>query len=357
MVENFRKITALLLSLALLVSMVPFLTTDATDSYARVIISDSSPEATDVTYTVDFQFQGASTSVTLTFDQDFLTNDGVISAAGEGACEVGEEENTNVVTCTAAYAGQTEHTLTLTGFTNPVKQEATAGVADTYTIELENNLGEWGNAMFAIIEPVTVTAKVSAILQFTVEGVLADQALHGVAAATDIATDADAIEFGTLEVGESLIAAQDLSVTTNASDGYTVTVFQDQDLTSPGGDTIKAFKDATVLAPASAEVWAGPAGTLADSDTWGHFGFTSEDNQVRAECAADPTTGDGYFATNLWAGFNGTNVAEIMCHTGPSDGQAEHIGTTRVGYQIEISALQPAGEYTNTLTYIATPTF
>ncbi len=350
MIENFRKITALLVCLALLVSMVPFLTTQATDSFARVTISDSSPEATGVTYTVDFQFQQESSEVTLTFDEEFRSRNGVITDTPEG-CTVDDD----VITCTGTWAGQSMHTLVFEGMRNPDKDEAVVGVADTYTIQLLNNHGEWGNAMFAIIEPVTVTARVSAILQFTVEGVEDTETLHG--ESLDITTLADAIEFGTLDVETPLIAAQDLSVTTNASDGYTVTVFQDQDLTSPGGDTIKAFEDATVITPAGAKIWEAPSGTLGDPNTWGHFGFTTQDNQVAASCIDVPGEGSPYFDGNVWAGFDGTGVREVMCHTGPSDGEAEHIGTTRVGYQIEISPLQPAGEYTNTLTYIATPTF
>jgi hypothetical protein len=47
-----------------------------------------------------------------------------------------------------------------------------------------------------------------------------------------------------------------------------------------------------------------------------------------------------------------------MGHTGPSDGFTAGQGATRVGYQIEISALQEAGDdYSTTLRYIATPTF
>lgn len=43
---------------------------------------------------------------------------------------------------------------------------------------------------------------------------------------------------------------------------------------------------------------------------------------------------------------------------GPADGSTAHQGRTRVGYKIQIGSLQEAGtDYTNTLTYVATPTF
>jgi len=48
----------------------------------------------------------------------------------------------------------------------------------------------------------------------------------------------------------------------------------------------------------------------------------------------------------------------VMSHDGPAAGAGVGIGTTTVGYKIEISALQEQGEsYATTLTYIATPTF
>ena len=47
-----------------------------------------------------------------------------------------------------------------------------------------------------------------------------------------------------------------------------------------------------------------------------------------------------------------------MYHDGPADGVTEDIGRVTVGYQIQITALQEAGDdYNTTLTYIATPTF
>ena len=46
-----------------------------------------------------------------------------------------------------------------------------------------------------------------------------------------------------------------------------------------------------------------------------------------------------------------------MGHTGPANAAGVGIGTTTVGYKIELSSLQEAGDYTTTLTYVATPTF
>ena len=48
---------------------------------------------------------------------------------------------------------------------------------------------------------------------------------------------------------------------------------------------------------------------------------------------------------------------EVMYHGGPADGSMQDKGSVEVAYRIQITALQEAGDYTNTLTYVATPTY
>jgi hypothetical protein len=47
----------------------------------------------------------------------------------------------------------------------------------------------------------------------------------------------------------------------------------------------------------------------------------------------------------------------VMHHDGPADGSTDNKGAANVAYTAEITALQEAGDYESTLTYIATPTF
>jgi len=238
-----------------------------------------------------------------------------------------------------------------TGGTNQINNPTTAG---SYKILIEtkdtaNALIDSAEAMVAIIEDVVVTATVSATLTFTVSGVASGQEVNG--AWTDITSTATTIPFGTLTVNSSTTAAQDLSVTTNADDGFVVTIFQDQNLTSAGGSDIDCFDDGVCVDYTSATAWSAPAGTLDQENTYGHFGITSEDNSLGTNCASD------YYGSDLWAGLSGTTQAEVMCHTGPADGSTAHKGATRVGFTVEINALQEAGDYTNTITYIVTPTY
>jgi hypothetical protein len=251
----------------------------------------------------------------------------------------------------ANATGTVEIGTNAAGGTNQINNPSTAG---SYKVLVETKdaadaLIDSADAMVAIIDDVVVTATVSATLTFTVSGTATSTSVNGTV--TNASTTATTIPFGTLTVDTTSTAAQDLTVATNASDGFTVTIFQDQNLTNAAGDDIDCFDDGVCVDYTSATAWSAPAGTLDQEDTYGHFGITSEDNTLGTNCASD------YYGTALWAGLTGTTQAEVMCHTGPADGTTANVGATRVGFQVEISALQEAGDYTNTLTYITTPTY
>jgi hypothetical protein len=148
--------------------------------------------------------------------------------------------------------------------------------------------------------------------------------------------------------------AQDLQVTTNAGNGFVVTVEQDQNLLSATGADIDGFVDGAYTNTPTA--WATPTNDVNDENTWGHWGLTSNDSNLDSDLNnaggnRDFTSNDGYVAAS-------TTPVEVFAHTGPSDGAAVDIGTSTVGYKIEVTPLQEAAnDYTTTLTYIATPTF
>ena len=208
--------------------------------------------------------------------------------------------------------------------------------------------GTWtdtGQARVAIIDDVVVTASVDTTLTFTITGVAIDTVVNGSATTTGTTT-ATSIPFGTLSPGTTYRMAQDLSVSTNASNGFTVTVVADQTLTSGSGADINTFVNGDSTSTPIA--WQSPAGTLGDDTTYGHWGVTSADSDLNGD----------EFGTDLYAGNFLSAPREVFAHTGPADGSTADQGQTRVGYQIEVDNLQEAGtDYTATLTYVATPTF
>lgn len=223
-----------------------------------------------------------------------------------------------------------------------------AGTTGSYVITLTGPSADTADLRVAILPNVTVTATVSTNLTFTVSGVASGgQNANGQAGSTSITTTATTIPWGTLTVGTTSTARQDLAVSTNARNGFTVTVFQDQNLTSNTGADIDKFDDGVDGAP---QTWASPAGTLDSEDTYGHEGITSED----ATLQAGDTFGTGLYDA---IGTSSTPLA-VFYHTGPANGSTANKGATKIGFQIEISSLQEAAsDYTQTITYIATPIF
>jgi hypothetical protein len=272
---------------------------------------------------------GASfTGTTLTLE--FCSGDGAfLPASGTTTIEIG----------THATFGTTGDAQ----LTNPA--------AGSYEINITAGASDSGATRVAIVPSVTVTASVDTLFTFTVAGVIGGATVN-TADITDGPTTATAIPFGILENGTASTTAQDLTVVTNAANGFVVTVTADGQLESSTGADIDGFRngnfDTTPVA------WEGPTPVLGDDDTYGHWALTSDDGTLTSGLT-DPfnvgSGGDRFVSAS-------TTPVEVFRHTGPTNGTVSGQGTTRVGYKIEISALQEAADdYQATLTYVATPVF
>jgi hypothetical protein len=220
------------------------------------------------------------------------------------------------------------------------------GTAGSYELSVDTGTGgDSGKTRVAIIDNVLVTAIVETTFDFTISGLATSSAVN--TGTTTGSTTATAIPFGVLEAGTPEILAQRLNVSTNARNGFSVTVESDSELESSTGAIIDTFTNGTDISTAGT-AWAAPTNNINDETTWGHWGMTSDDTDL----ANDLDAADSYIAVSS------TTPREIFSHSGPSDGITQDIGTAVVGYQVEITALQEAGDdYNTTLTYIATPTF
>lgn len=250
-------------------------------------------------------------------------------------------ENTETARCTATSSlTGAAYTVTLNSIDNP----AVAGVQDISigTYAAGGALKESATVKVAILSGVEMKASVPSTLAFTVAPVATGTVVN--TATTTRASATTSIDFGTLEAGTSTTMAQQLSVVTNATYGYSVTVQQSAALTNAAGATIDSYRDGAV--PAAPETWNGPSGDLAATSTYGHMGFTTSD----ADLATDFTGGK-------WSGLEGADAVEVMSHDGPANGTEANTSRVNVAYRIEISGLQEAGDYNNILTYVATPTY
>lgn len=272
---------------------------DVTDDGSEITLADSPSGAT---------WGVATTSTTI----ELTTSGSNVSSSSVIVIEIG----------THATSGTTGDTRIV----NP-----TAG---SYVITVGGSMVDSGSFRVAILDDVVVSASVDTNFSFTVGGVDAAFSVNGTS--TTATSTATTIPFGTLAPGAISTLAQDLTVTTNASNGFAVTVYQSSNLLSSTGADIDGFIDGAYTdTPTS---WAHPSTNPSSENTWGHWGLTSGDPDL--------------FGSNLWVAASST-PRTVFSHN-----SVTNASTTRVGYQAEISPLQEAGtDYTTTLTYIATPTF
>lgn len=297
---------------------------------------------------------GVSTTHTVSF-----TNNTVLAAAdyfevvlpapfgdvlvGNITCPAGmtrSAPDTETARCTSDSGTATgSKTILLAGLANPA-------VAGSQIINISSHSGatvlENSSVSVAIIDNVDMSVAIPSVFGFTVSPLATSTLING--QLTTAAAATTSLAFGTLVAGTSTILGQELKVLTNAI-GFSVTAEQSQNLSNGTGNDIDSFKDGTSSTP---QAWASPSTLIDQEYTYGHFGLTSEDSTL---------TGGDLFGDNLWEGFASTTPIEVMFHNGPADESTPDKGSTQVGYRIEIGNLQEPGDYSNIITYIATPTF
>ena len=304
--------------------------------------------------TIDVEFPDTfSGTSTVTFSDVDLEINGVDETVVDGAPAAGEwgfSWSQNTMTLTAANDESIAANATVTikigsnadGGTDRLINPDTA---NTWEINLFSGNGtDTGSTRVVTLATVKVTASVDTTFNFTVAGMASGSTVNGTT--TTGAATATAIPFGLMQAGvaNASTSGQLLTVSTNASQGYSVTVQVDHTLLSSTGADIDLFNDSDT--PTS---WANPTGTLGSDETYGHWAVTTDDQSTFARTAE--------FGTDEWVGAS-TTPRVIMGHNGPSDGVTPGVGTTGVAYKIQITDLQEAGDdYEATLTYVATPTF
>ena len=229
------------------------------------------------------------------------------------------------------------------------------GTAGSYEFVVDTGNGDAGKTRVAIIDNVVVTAIVETSFDFVITGLATTTAVNG--ENTTGSTSPTSIPYGVLNAGVAEFLAQQLNVTTNAANGFVVTVEKDAPLQSSTGADIDDFVDGVQTDTPTA--WASPNGTLAFGENgWGHWGLVAVDNDLQG-------AGTDFTATDQFVSVPDAPRA-VFAHDGPSDGTTtggsdattDDVGQTLVGYKVEITPLQEAGDdYNTTLTYVATPTF
>ncbi|MCK4539740.1 hypothetical protein KAU09_01135 [Candidatus Parcubacteria bacterium] len=328
-------VAVLILSMVAIYGSAPKVEAASLDS-AKDTISDSSPSQPGVTHTIVYDLGTALTAgqyVRFTFEAGIDLSSATTTCPANTTASATAQLIDCVVDAGQTLASTTVATTTVTDAVNPSTTgdySVTISTHQTDDVEIESS-----EAKIYIIDDVTVTAHVDATLSFSIATTTPDDKV-GSDSFTGTSSPT-ALAFGTLNSGSEYLMGHLLSVSTNADDGYTVTVQQDENLQTAAGADIDSFSTSTSAA------WSSPTADINDENTWGSLGLTSDDSDA--------------ITAGQYQGLDSTNAFTIMTHGGPVSGAGAGVGTTTVGYKIEVSVLQEAGDYQNTLTYICTPTY
>ncbi len=238
----------------------------------------------------------------------------------------------------------------------------TVGSADTYAVIIEhmnpdNTVADDTTIKVAVVEAVRVTATVEPTIEFSIAAGAADSGtICGVTRTSgSVDTTAATVPLGTLSISSFVDAYQILTVSTNASGGYTVTVQEDDQL-SIGGE------GSTTIADSPGDT---PAMTDDVKDEWhvtSNKGFAySLENDDAASIEFQYSDDDGACTYNGADEYCAKQLPEV-----PSPDSSERIfysatvadsENINFCYRAIIGATQTAGDYENRVTFIATATF
>ena len=151
------------------------------------------------------------------------------------------------------------------------------------------------------------------------------------------------IDFGSVEPTNPVTRTNTLTISNGSANGYTVTAFEDHQLLVPA--TGAQIPDTTCDNGSCSE---NTAAAWVNTLTYG-FGYRCDDI-TGTDCPTD-FSDSTYYKQFANASLNETPQAVM---TGTNVGRTKEVQVT---YKVNISGTQEGGSYSNTITYIATPTF
>ncbi len=354
----FRSSIALLLVVAGVFWLFPGPTAWALPlTSASITLSDARPSQTSTTHTIGWT---AATTATLKCIAYKYTTTATGSTVPTGIDTTGAVKGTftNLTASDWTLDATTNGTLLLTfatgasvtastAVTTPFTTMTNTSTAGTFFVKINTytntdcSTGATDSVTIAAstTAAVTVSATVDPSLTFSVAGIAASTSYKsaGLTTSSGCSDTATAVTFpASMAINTNYNCAQQLTVSTNGSGGYTVTIrgtVAGADLVS-GGNTITDHTG-TNNSPAV-------FGTPAEA-----FGYTTSDV---LSSAGDGTTRFST-AADRWAGL--TNSALEVAYSSTT-ANAE---TTDVGFQLRFAGSTEAGTYTGTVLYTATPIF
>lgn len=244
-----------------------------------------------------------------------------------------------------------------------------SGYADSYPIivqqlDASNNIVDQSIAAVAVVDAVRITASVPPQISFRILGVASGATRCGVSTTT--ATTSTLAPFGELLIDSFKNMAQELVVSTNAANGYTVTAVSDNQLHRVGeactGDANETnggcIRDTTGNGADITQTTAG----LWTATTAKGFGYSLQENVLSSTATPafehNTTAGSCAGASgSCWRQFADAESSEAPVSIFSSTGVADN-DSVYICYRGVIPATQEAGtDYSTFVTYRATATF
>jgi len=317
-----------------------------------------------------FDFGNVAPTVTCPSNAN-LVYDFVAGAATASAVTIGSQDYHSYICAYSgtgaigsAFNGSTNDAITINSIINPAPKVAhSTGAADTYKIivqHLDNTftVRDSTSVSVGVIEAVRVTASVAPQITFQISGIASGISACG--QTTDVTTTAAAVPLGELSISAFTDAAQALSVSTNAANGYAVTALANDQLGRNAGtcagdnvgvDCIPDSRgDTTTMTHAVEDEWVTTAvkGFGYSLDNVNATGLTApfEYDSIAGGCS-------GVYCARQFADNEDSQAAQTIF----SNSTVADTHNLYVCYRAIISTSQAAGEYENDITYTATATF
>ncbi len=331
--------------------------------------NDGIPDSADSTAHGGFDLNALTTSgITVTGCTDANWDvAGATISPGSGTTD----HTVTIPRITGNCAASSTITVTINNLVNPSPYigRSTEGVADVYKIQVATRDGSTNpldttNLGVAPIEGVLVSATIDQSLSFTVAAVTSGQSGSTYCdTTTSVSSNAYSIPWGTIATANTFLdAAQTLTVSTNASSGYTVKISENDQMGLNGATCTGNTPDADGFTFGSSKCI---RDTICDSGdcteaVTGEWNTATVNGFGYSLASVSGTPAVFYYGESSRS-FSSRQIADqqfaetqqnIMANSVPVSGDS-----ARICYRLSISGTQPAGYYYNKVLYTATATF
>lgn len=339
-----------------------------------VTLSNSTPSETGVDYAFEADFTATNIKcIEVVFSATAVTNGMVTTSATQGAdadwgtpfTKATWADVDNSVDGTVQFwdgtgeAGASEASFGIGNITNPSAEVYTAKI-NTYVPGSCNSAAtcctgdktDEGTVAFAIISGVTVSVTVTETLSVTVAVADPVDCING-GDATASSVSATTVAFGSTSGNQFIDGCQQITIGTNAGEGYVATAQEDDQLTYLTNEIADGDCDGSCTYTTAAG-WA-------DNSNNG-FGYCMLDMTGTAAATADATgwadnkqcdQASGNF--KVFANISDTETAEEIMKKASATGATSDV--SKLGFRISASSGQTAGDYENEIVYIVTPKY